>query len=257
MTPSLFSRKLSLLLIGQRKYGLPFAELIRATGAGVDIIDENSFGELIQLHNADQLRKKYDVVWLGAFDSFWKLLDNSEAHGLKTAIHEGVGFIHSGGRGSYHGGFGVSNNATRLSVQLTNGDRYARQIRIRAEWSEPLLLRNLVQYSDNYFDLAPGESRTIEADVFFSKRGSEPIFGRLIVEMPMRLALSVRKPTLGHPSRNLAGRPYNQNLRNGTESRWASLDLLFRLAALALMSLRTTVNKARRCGLKLTLYGSD
>ena len=90
---------------------------------------------------------------------------------------------------------------------LTNGDRYARQIRIRAEWSEPLLLRNLVQYSDNYFDLAPGESRTIEADVFFSKRGSEPIFGRLIVVMPMRLALSVRKPTLGHPSRNLAGRP--------------------------------------------------
>ena len=46
-------------------------------------------------------RKKYDVVWLGAFDSFWKLRT-----GLKTAIHDGVGFIHSGGRGSYHGGFG-------------------------------------------------------------------------------------------------------------------------------------------------------
>jgi hypothetical protein len=35
----------------------------------------------------------------------------------------------------------VSNNATRLSFQLTNGDRYARLLRLRAAWNESPLLR--------------------------------------------------------------------------------------------------------------------
>ena len=106
VTPKLFSRQLNILLIGQRKYSVPIAELIRAIGVNVDLIDEQSLAELARLRDAEQLRKDYDVVWLAAFDSFWKLLDNNEAEGLKKAIREGVGFIHTGGRGSFHGGFG-------------------------------------------------------------------------------------------------------------------------------------------------------
>jgi beta-mannosidase len=106
VTPRLFSRQLNLLLIGQRKYSIPIAELVRAVGLNVDVIDEQSLARLTELANAEQLRKKYDVVWLTAFDSLWKLLNNEEAEGLKKAIHEGVGFIHTGGRGSFHGGFG-------------------------------------------------------------------------------------------------------------------------------------------------------
>ena len=106
VTPRLFSRQLHVLLIGQRKYAVPIAELVRATGMSVDVIDERSFSDFARLRDAEQLRKRYDVVWLAAFDSLWKLLDNEEANGLKNAIQQGVGFIHTGGRGSFHGGFG-------------------------------------------------------------------------------------------------------------------------------------------------------
>ena len=126
VTPRLFSRQLNMLLISQRKYAVPIVEMIRATGVNVDVIDERSLAEFARLRDAEQLRKKYDVVWLGAFDSFWKLLDDKEADGLKKAIRDGVGFIHTGGRGSFHGGFGegacldFTSLADILPVELQN-----------------------------------------------------------------------------------------------------------------------------------------
>ena len=106
VTPRLFSRQLNALLISQRKYAVPIAEMMRATGVNVEVIDEHALAEFARLRDAEQLRKRYDVIWLAAFDSLWKLLDNDEAEGLKKAVHAGVGFIHTGGRGSFHGGFG-------------------------------------------------------------------------------------------------------------------------------------------------------
>jgi hypothetical protein len=106
VTPRLFPQWLNVLLIGQRKYSLPIAGLVRAMGANVDVIDEHSFSELAGLRDGEELRKKFDVVWLASFDSLWKLLDKSEGEGLRHAIEEGTGFIHTGGRGSFHGGFG-------------------------------------------------------------------------------------------------------------------------------------------------------
>ena len=106
VTPGLFSRHFNVLLISQKKYAVPIAELIRATGVNVHVIDENSLDEFARLRDPEQLRKDFDVVWLAAFDSLWKFLDNSEAEGLKKAVHDGLGFIHTGGRGSFHGGFG-------------------------------------------------------------------------------------------------------------------------------------------------------
>ena len=106
VTPRLFSRPLNVLLIGQKKYSIPIAEMMRAAGANVDVIDERSFEELARLSDSAKIQEKYEVVWLAAFDSLWKFLDDREAEGLKGAIRKGVGFIHSGGRGSFHGGFG-------------------------------------------------------------------------------------------------------------------------------------------------------
>jgi len=106
VTPRLFARNLNLLLIGQRKYSLPIAEMVRGMGVNVDVIDEQSLPELERLTNAEEIRKRYDVVWLSSFDSLWKLLNDTETNGLKSAVSAGVGFIHTGGRGSYHGGFG-------------------------------------------------------------------------------------------------------------------------------------------------------
>jgi beta-mannosidase len=106
VTPKLFTRQTNVLLIGQRKYSTPIAEMIRAAGVNVDVIDERSLDDLARLSDSAKIKEKYDVVWLAAFDSFWKFLDDREAEGLKEAIGKGVGFIHTGGRGSFHGGFG-------------------------------------------------------------------------------------------------------------------------------------------------------
>ncbi len=106
VTAKLFSRPLNVLLIGQRKYSLPIAEMIRALGVNVDVMDEESLAQFAELSDGKALRKKYDVIWLAAFDSIWRLLNQSEVEGLKAAIDSGAGFIHTGGRGSFHGGFG-------------------------------------------------------------------------------------------------------------------------------------------------------
>jgi beta-mannosidase len=106
VTPKLFPEWLKILLIGQRKYSLPIAQMVRGIGADVDVIDERALSDLARLRESEEIHKKYDVVWLASFDSLWKLLDNSEADGLRNAIEKGTGFIHTGGRGSFHGGFG-------------------------------------------------------------------------------------------------------------------------------------------------------
>ncbi len=107
VTPKLFSRNLNLLVIGQRRYGYPITQMARAMGLNVDVIEEASIHQLERLRDAEDIRKRYDVVWLASFDSLWKLLDDSMAQGLKRAISEGVGFVHTGGPGSFHGGFGM------------------------------------------------------------------------------------------------------------------------------------------------------
>jgi hypothetical protein len=126
VTPRLFARPFHMLLIAQRKYETPIAEMMRAAGVSVDVINEGSLAEMDRLRDAEQLRKKYDLVWLAAFDSFWKLLDGEQAEGLKKAVREGVGLIHTGGRGSFHGGFGegagldLTGLADILPVELQN-----------------------------------------------------------------------------------------------------------------------------------------
>ena len=106
VTPRLFSRPVNILLIGEKQYSLPIAKMVRAMGINVDVIEEGSVHQLAQLNNPEEIRKKYDVVWLACFDSLWKLMDDEMANGLKQAVSEGVGFIHTGGPGSFHGGFG-------------------------------------------------------------------------------------------------------------------------------------------------------
>lgn len=106
VTPRLFARPLNVLLIGQKKYSMPIAAMIRAMGMHVDVMDENSLAQFDSFTEGEQLRKKYDVIWLAAFDSIWRLLTPTQVDGIKSAIAGGTGFIHTGGRGSFHGGFG-------------------------------------------------------------------------------------------------------------------------------------------------------
>ena len=48
-----------------------------------------------------------------------------------------------------------------LLLRLANGGNYARLVRVRAQWpasGAPFL----VEYSDNYFDLLPGEQKSLD-----------------------------------------------------------------------------------------------
>jgi len=126
VTSRLFSRPFNMLLIGESQYSLPISEMARALGVNVDVIEESSIHQLARLKNPEEIRKKYNVVWLACFDSLWKLLDDEMGGGLKQAVRQGVGFIHTGGPGSFHGGFGraalldVRSLAEVLPVKLRN-----------------------------------------------------------------------------------------------------------------------------------------
>jgi len=104
VAPRLFSRPVNVLVIGQRMFSHPIVHMLEAMGMNVEVIEEESIHRLAELQDADEIQRKYHVVWLAAFDSFWKLLDAKSAEGLKRAVNNGVGFIHSGGPGSFHGG---------------------------------------------------------------------------------------------------------------------------------------------------------
>ena len=126
VTPRLFARPVRMLLIGEKRFALPIAEMARAAGVDVDVIEDETLPRLAELKNPAEIRPRYDVVWLASLDSLWKLMDDEMADGLRQAIHEGVGFIHSGGEGSFHGGYGraamidVRPLAAALPVKLHN-----------------------------------------------------------------------------------------------------------------------------------------
>lgn len=75
---------------------------------------------------------------------------------------------------------GKKANATLL---VTNGGKYARLVRVRAEWKEsdgnsPYL----VEYSDNFFDLLPRESKSVGLEMFLPREHMGKLAGTLVVE---------------------------------------------------------------------------
>jgi beta-mannosidase len=104
VTPRAFDKAPRVLLIGWKKFDQPIASILKAFGADVDVIDENSFDRLAELKNAAALRAKYDVVWLAPVDMIWKQIEPAMGDGLAEAVRQGVGFIHSGGNAAFHGG---------------------------------------------------------------------------------------------------------------------------------------------------------
>ena len=77
----------------------------------------------------------------------------------------------------------IVGRAGELSLHLGNGDRYARLVRVRAEFDDARSKPDVVLFHDNYFDLLPGEERSVVAELLYL--GSPPLAsvrGRLIVE---------------------------------------------------------------------------
>ncbi|MCL5098013.1 MAG: glutamine amidotransferase [Candidatus Omnitrophica bacterium] len=97
---------LRVLLIGQKQYSDPIAGWLATQDVNTDVVKEDTIDQLSALRDSEEVRRKYDIVWLACFDSIWKLMDDNSSIGLAQAIKQGVGFIHTGGEGSFHGGAG-------------------------------------------------------------------------------------------------------------------------------------------------------
>ncbi len=108
VAPRAFPKAPRVLLIGWNRYTQPIAAILDALGAKVDVIDESSLDRLAELSDAAAIRARYDVVWLAPLDHFWKLVTPAIGNGLVEAVRQGVGFIHSGGNASFHGGEAVA-----------------------------------------------------------------------------------------------------------------------------------------------------
>lgn len=79
----------------------------------------------------------------------------------------------------------ASGQRANATLAIANGNEYARLVRVRAEWKEgegntPYL----VKYSDNFFDLLPGESKSLALEMFLAKEPMGKISGTLVVEGP-------------------------------------------------------------------------
>ena len=70
-----------------------------------------------------------------------------------------------------------------FNVDLRNTGKYARLVRVKAEWNGPQgKIPYLVLFSDNYFDLLPGETRWLKLEVFLPEGHSGKVTGILVVE---------------------------------------------------------------------------
>jgi beta-mannosidase len=107
VVPAAFSGEHRVLLIAQQKFAGPIGTMLRGMGLGVDMYDENSLDAMgRELRDGAAVRAKYDVIWLGSFQTLAKVLPAETAKALDEAVKAGAGFIHTGGEGSFHGGLG-------------------------------------------------------------------------------------------------------------------------------------------------------
>jgi hypothetical protein len=71
----------------------------------------------------------------------------------------------------------------KFTLDLANGGRFARLIRLRVEWPDEASEKAVaLLYSDNFFDLLPGEKKTIEVEVRRLAVTGRTLEGVLIVE---------------------------------------------------------------------------
>jgi hypothetical protein len=107
VVPAAFSSEHRVLLIAQQKFAGPIGTMLRGMGLNVDVYDENSLAAMgRELRDGAALRAKYDVIWLGSFQTLAKVLPAETAKALGEAVKAGTGFIHTGGESSFHGGLG-------------------------------------------------------------------------------------------------------------------------------------------------------
>jgi len=84
----------------------------------------------------------------------------------------------------------ISAEKANAALRIVNGSGYARLVRIRAEWptaGSPYL----TMFSDNYFDLLPGEEKSLALEMFLPAGHGARIAGTLTVEGPNIVAKTI------------------------------------------------------------------
>ncbi|HUZ45422.1 MAG TPA: glycoside hydrolase family 2 TIM barrel-domain containing protein [Terriglobia bacterium] len=73
-------------------------------------------------------------------------------------------------------------NMGAFAVEIANGERFARLVRLRMDWQDPRHQPHVVMYDDNYFDLFPVEKKNVLVDFRMPATFTGTLQGTLIIE---------------------------------------------------------------------------
>ncbi len=111
---------IKLLLLGQDRYNAPILEALEGVpGIDVTVVDETS-RDPQDSSWSEGIAGRYDAVWYAGWDYGAHLFRDSEWQNIADAVADGIGFVHTGGQGSFHGGDGRGAliDSTSLDVVL-------------------------------------------------------------------------------------------------------------------------------------------
>src|SRR5581483_4211557 len=101
-----FERELRVLLLGQDRYNAPIREaLADVPGVRLVCVDE-TIRDPQDSTWSDDLAARYDVLWYAGWDYGAHLFREQEWRNIADAVTAGLGFVHTGGQASFHGGDG-------------------------------------------------------------------------------------------------------------------------------------------------------
>jgi beta-mannosidase len=99
-------RPVRVLLLGQTRYNAPFVEALSGVpGVELTVLDEVN-RDPQDPSWSEGLGERFDVVWYAGWDYGAHVFSEQEWANVTAAVHSGVGFVHTGGQGSFHGGDG-------------------------------------------------------------------------------------------------------------------------------------------------------
>lgn len=104
VTPA-FETPVDLLLIGQRRYCAPILDGLRnVASVRTTVLDETTRDVRDPSWTADLA--SFDAIWFAGWDTAVHRFRQREWQAIVDAIKDGIGFVHTGGQASFHGGDG-------------------------------------------------------------------------------------------------------------------------------------------------------
>lgn len=117
--PPTFESPVRVLMLGQTRYTAPISYALRRVGGvEVTLLDETSRDPKDDTWTRDLA--SFDVVWLTGWERAVHQFTRTELQAVADAVRSGVGFVHTGGQGSFHAGdsLGAQLDATPIAEIL-------------------------------------------------------------------------------------------------------------------------------------------